>query len=428
MSRSSGGTIATRRRHLSRRTGRTAIGMIAITLLISACGSASNKTTPEATGSKSPIVIGGVITAASFPGVEEGFKAKVSAVNSAGGIDGHQIKFVGAADDGNNSSTNLSLVQRLINSDHVAILAPVVSTVFLAPSAQYAESHKTPFSGWGFVPTFCGSKWGWGFNGCLSGDVLNGSLTAPLVNDMGEPSSIRVAQIGNDNQTDQVSAKHIEELFKIMGAKPVANLQTVPTSGNIDYSPYVKQLLDKNPNLILISTTLKQAIGIVTALKAAGYKGRTADFQTYVPGLLKSQPSLAAALEGEYIDTQIPPQEQKTPAITQMTKDLVAIGQPTDISLGNQIGYWTASVVVQMLKATSEKGLPVTGANLEQTVNAGFTYKGELEGGVGDTAFPKAETEPTPCAALMQIVNGEYKVAQPFKCYKTYKSGASANS
>ena len=125
------------------------------------------------------------------------------------------------------------------------------------------------------------------------------------------------------------------------------------------------------PNLVILGVIFSQAIAMAGALKAAGYTGAIQDFQTYFPGLL-SQANVAAALEGEYINSQIPPQEAQTPAIKQLEKDLVAIGKTTTISLGEQVGYWTGDLFVQMLQATAKAGNPLTGDGIQKTVNAGF--------------------------------------------------------
>lgn len=188
-----------------------------------------------------------------------------------------------------------------------------------------------------------------------------------------------------------------------------------------DYSSYVSALVASHPNLVNLGAAFAQTVAIKAALRAAGFTGGTMDSYLYVPGLLASQPSVASAAQGEYVYVQFPPQEEQSPAVKQLSKDLVAIGQSATISEGDAIGYWSADVLIQMLQATAKAGNPLTGAGLERTVNAGFTYKGTLAGGIGSATFPHAEGYPVPCAALMQVNGTAYKVAVPFACYKDIK-------
>ncbi len=143
------------------------------------------------------------------------------------------------------------------------------------------------------------------------------------------------------------------------------------------------------------------------------------DFQTYVPGILAKQPSVAAALQGEYIDTEVPPQESESPAIKQMETDLASIGKSTQLSFGDQLGYWIADLLIEMIQATAKAGRPLTGDGLYQTANSGsFTYTPPLDGGPGSVKFPEGESVPAPSAALVQVAGTQYKVTVPFKCYE----------
>lgn len=407
------------------------ISMTALPVLAACSSSSSGGAAPKSTGSastsgSSPIVIGGIIDATSFPGASEGFEARITAANKDGGIDGRQIKYIGSLDDGASTSTDLTDVQTQISKNHVAVVAPVISDGFDTASSTFAANNKTPFLGWGFLPDYCNNPWGWGFNGCLvSTDTYNTSLLQPIIKASGgDASSLRVALINNNNTAGSTDAKLFGGLWKKLGAQIVYNTQTLPPTGVTNYSSYVSAIMAAKPSIVEFNTTFAENIALAAALRGAGYKGKGLDFQTYVPGLLQSQKSVGAALEGEYVNTQVPPQEANQPATEQISTDLAAIGQPTTISLGNEVGYFTADVLVQMLKATAAAGAPMTGAGIESVVNGGFTYKGELAGGVGPNTFPASEAEAVPCAALLQVHNNAYKVVEPFDCYENLKVGS----
>src|SRR5476651_203973 len=80
--------------------------------------------------SKSPIVVGGVAQLADYSGIADGFNARIAEFNKAGGVDGHKIKFLGVQDDGGSPTTDQSVVQQLVEEDHVDVAAPIASEVF----------------------------------------------------------------------------------------------------------------------------------------------------------------------------------------------------------------------------------------------------------------------------------------------------------
>ena len=107
-------------------------------------------------------------------------------------------------------------------------------------------------------------------------------------------------------------------------------------------------------------------------------------------------------MDGVYVVNEFPADENNTPAIKQAEADLKATGQPPYLTSGVSIGYWSAILLEQMLKATLKNGggnpYDVTGAAIEKTVNTGFTYTDPIAGGIGDEYFPAEENTPTGAA------------------------------
>jgi hypothetical protein len=91
-----------------------------------------------------------------------------------------------------------------------------------------------------------------------------------------------------------------------------------------------------------------------------------------------------------------------------------------NLTTGVSIGYWSAILLEQMLRATLKKvgGNPnmVTGTALEKVVNGGFTYTDPIPGGIGTEYFPAAEQVPNGCSTLLQTVGAGYKVLTPYQC------------
>jgi branched-chain amino acid transport system substrate-binding protein len=417
------------------RRGRSLIvGMLTVVLVATGCSSSkkstssattastaaagSTATSKPATSSAGDIVVGGIVQASQFPDTAVGFQARITRANSEGGINGHMIKFAGAQDDNGTAATDQQITQSLILNDHVVAIAPVTTVGLSAASTDFAAQNHTPILGWSFLPNMCNSQWVYGFNGCLvNPKILNSSLMDPIIGVLGGGSKVRMAVQANNNAVGASASSLYPQIVEKRGGTTVYKQQNMPDSGSIDYTPYVQALLATKPNVVILGVVFSQAIAMAAALKAAGYTGAIQDFQTYFPGLL-SQANVASALEGEYINAQIPPQEAETPAIKQLEKDLVAIGKTTTISLGEQVGYWVGDLFVQILEATAKANRPLTGDGIQQTVNAGFTYTPKLDGGVGAQKFPDAENIPTPCASLVQVKDKKYVVSVPFKCYE----------
>ena len=84
------------------------------------------------------------------------------------------------------------------------------------------------------------------------------------------------------------------------------------------------------------------------------------------------------------------------------------------------MGYWSAILLEQMLKATLAKvgGNPmkVDGATIHSTVNSGYTYKDPIAGGIGTIYFPAAESIPTGCLTTLKVVGTTYKQLVPYNC------------
>jgi ABC-type branched-subunit amino acid transport system substrate-binding protein len=359
-----------------------------------------------------------VADTAGNPGVAQGFAARVAEANRNGGIDGRQIKFLGVSDDGQSPSQNETIVQNLALKDHVFAVAPVASDWFQTQSSSLLQHNNTPYAGYGANPGFCGTPWGIPVNGCLiSTKYLNGSLVDPMIKASGKPASaLKVAVIGQNNAASQAGDALFKALFAARGASVVFEQAAIPVSPNIDYSPYVQALLSAKPNLGVIDCSFSCAVGLSAALKGAGYNGLLYNLVTYLPGGLSSQPSVAAAIDGSYVESQFPVQESDSPAIKHIQADLAAIHDSTSIQFGTSVGYWSADVLIAALKATAAKG-PLSPAALEQTIASGFDYRPALAGSIGAETFPEDLQRPVPCATVVKVTGSSYQSVVPFSCY-----------
>jgi branched-chain amino acid transport system substrate-binding protein len=245
-------------------------------------------------------------------------------------------------------------------------------------------------------------------------------LSEPVMEAAGlDPEGATVAIQAGDDQSGQLGQAAFAAAFEEIGVEVVYNEANLPVAGGTtDYTPFVQAVLESDPDVVVLSLDFPGTIGMAGSLNAAGYDGVVESFVAYVPGLLDAQPDVAAALEGTYVNVQIPPQEDGTPAIDQIQEDLEAIGEEPFVNFGAAVGYWQADLFIAALSAAEEP----TPEALSALMSEGFTYEGP-EGYLDQLEFPTALTDPAPCSALVKVEGGEYQSAVPFECYEVVPLG-----
>jgi ABC-type branched-subunit amino acid transport system substrate-binding protein len=374
----------------------------------------------NAAGSPAPIVVGGDGDLAISAGVAQGFDAGIARFNESGGLDGRKIKFLGVLDDGFSPQTNLTNAQKLVEDDHVMAVAPMISETAGAASGTFLAQSHTPFIGWAVNAAFAAApKWGLGIDGLQINPAIQALGAKKGIFD--SPKREKVAFIA-ENVAGAVSANDaLAAVAKLEGADVVYRDAPIAVIGTTSYAPYAQAIIASGANLAFEALDSADAIGLAAALKAEGFKGAIENGVTYYPGELGSQPNEAAALDHVYVADLFPADENDTKAVKQEEKDLEAVGQTPDLTSGVSVGYWSAIVFEQMLRATLKSvggdAAKVTGATLDRMVNSGFTYKDPIPGGIGTEYFPAAEKVPTGCSTLLQVEGTTFRQVTPFGCY-----------
>ena len=401
--------------------GATVLGMLCASGGLSAALTAG---TASAATSSTPIIVGGDGDLAINAGVGPGFVAGIYRFNKAGGLDGRKIEFTGFLDDGFSPATNLTNAQELVENKHVMVVAPFLSEVSTASTGDFLAGAKTPFIGWAVNGTFVAQpKWGYGINGDQENPIeQNGTVGQILVatHNVKTPGKVKIAYIAENVAGGITSNQALAGTAKYAGMKVVYQKAPIAVIGTTNYAPYAQAIIASGANVAFETLDTGDATGLAAALKAAGFKGPIFNGVTYLPGSLGQSKSEEAALDGVYVVNEFPADENNTPAIKQAEKDLTATGQPPYLTSGVSIGYWSAIVLEQMLRATlkSVGGDPnkVTGATIAKTVNAGFTYTDPIPGGIGSEYFPADETTPTGCGTLLQTEGAGFKQIIPYEC------------
>lgn len=429
---------------------RLLVGLVALLgMFAAACGSDDDTSTSEAKGSTTTeassssssgavrgvtdteIVIAGISPVTSptggYPGVDVGAAARFARVNAEGGINGRKIKYLGTRDDTEAGAKNLDLARKAVLEDKVFAIVPALGQGFLPATGDFLNKEKVPSVGWGFMPLQCSEKpdFGFGFNGCIvppGGKIANTSTAKPIIDKLGKGST--AALVSDDTDTSRVGNKVVQHSFEAAGAKVVYQKANVPTSERVDYTPFVQDIMTSNdgkaPEIVVFNGRFANTVGITAGLRAAGFKGATVNYITYVPGLLDAQPDLAKALDGSYIITQFLPVEfTDAPAIKQMKKDIESYKAGAPIQLGTALSYWMADSFVQMLQSVGKDLTPDT---FDKVINGGWTYKPEgTPPGIGPVKYPEGHSEPSPCGAMVQIKDAKYVPVTPLTCYENIK-------
>jgi ABC-type branched-subunit amino acid transport system substrate-binding protein len=374
------------------------------------------------------ITVGCVVETANFAGYAQGLQARIARANNSGGLNGRKINLIQCKDDTAGVQANVQAVQALVNQNN-AFAVFTLSQFVLPGSTDFLTSNQVPFYGWGFLPGFCGNRWGFGWNGCLAGNTvtaqqdpvraIQGALSDAIIKASGmQPTQVRLAVQADNSAAGKAGNPQYDTLYKARGAQVVYLENNFPAGvAGADVTPYVQAMVASNPNIVMLSTPFADVGPLASGLKAAGYKGVSYDYTNYIPGLLPSSPQLAKALDGEYVNTQIVPQEENTPFIAQVAADLQTIGQKPFVTLGGEIGYIEAEQFIEELQAVGQQ---LDTKTWDQKVNGGaFSAYTNLQGGPGPMQFPAGHDIAADCAAIVKITGTTYNVITPFGCYSS---------
>ena len=393
--------------------------------------SAGNNSDPSEGVTATSITIGGVEVASGEGGFSEagqaiGAKAYFDQVNASGGIFGRKINFIGAQDDGYSATTDVQIVQDLVQQKHVFAVVPVASNNFTGGS--YLVQNNVPFIGSGNGTPYCGTTSGFGFLGCATPKTTPGSLVSTVSGKViqsvlqklgklpangAQPS---VSMTFNSSGSGPASVAPLVASMKASGMKVASAQANIPAQGTADYSPYAHQILTSNsggpPDAVFLVNAGTVIVGLKQALVAAGYKGPVFDAVTYSPQTTQN-PQLVQALQGEYSLLQVQPYQANNAAVMQMLTAMRSVAGASYVpDIYGEEGYEAAAMMVGMLKAT---GPQLTRAAMLAKVNAGYTF--ELPDLFGQIPWPQSHTQPVGCDAVVQLQGQQWNVVQTLQCF-----------
>ncbi|GAA0829496.1 ABC transporter substrate-binding protein [Streptosporangium amethystogenes subsp. fukuiense] len=368
------------------------------------------------------VKVGGVLTKTSASGystkdAEIGARARFQRANEAGGVHGRTIEFIGAEDDNQDAAKGDAAAKKLVQKDRVFALVPVHAPNF--GGATFLEQQGVPWFGWATGPQWCGTKTGFGYNGCLAPQPGAGSQTwwgNQMAELIGGSAGKSVYVQTSDSSGSKYGGKTISQSFEAAGFELVGLNSGLPAAAPPpDWLPYVNKIMTSDdggpPDLVVsIIAGTKFNVGLYGALKKAGYKGLISDATSYDAAIL-ADPAIAQALEGVIAAPMFEPFESQAPEIAQLRADVEKAAPGTRLTQHLAIGYWAADIFLKILEQT---GKELTRERFLAAANGSFDYENP---GFGRIRYPKDHTEPNGCGALVKLEGGAFKVAKNMKCF-----------
>ena len=361
--------------------------------------------------------IGIIKTADVFNDVEIGVEARIFRNLEDENPEIREIEIVSVVDDEGDSSKTLEAAKKMVEQDVFALVIASVSADKLV--TDYLAEQNVPFFGWGFLEGFCyPNKWGFSFNGCLNGYASGVPGAAP------DNSSLRLTEIFYGRQptltlvtSSDDAGNATESLMREVWGSNLLSVVRVPSSQESKIADYILDEINSyDPDILFLSIGLSQTLQSKEQL-IASFSGMVVDDVTYLPGILREYQN-SKKLEGGYVFTQFPPQEEYRQATTRIATDLENVDGPLIYSQAISLGYWSADLLIQILEEVGEKLDTRTffnAANIQ-----GIIYDPNLSGGPCALMTALVHQDPSGGMSLLQVRGGVFRPVVDFNCPARY--------
>ena len=342
-----------------------------------------------------------------FKDIEIGVQALLERVNNDGGVASRKIEILEIVDDNGEEELALSAMQRIAEEDVFAVI--LASTAANSEVTDFLAEKQIPFFGWGFLEGFCEpNKWGFGFNGCMNAAASG----------VPDTSSLRLTQIFYGRTPEII----LVTTNDAAGSAFVSQTQSVWGTNIVEVFRYDKNALTSeeilsdineiDADVLWLSVGLDKTIELKKPL-ITEFLGMVVDDVTYLPGILQSYDA-ANQLEGGYVFTQFPPQEEYRSATTRIMTDLELVDGPLIYSQAISLGYWSANLLVSILNSV---GQDLDLRTFFRTANVeGALYESDFAGGPCALQTALSHQDPAGGAALLQVRGGVFRPVVNFNC------------
>lgn len=345
-----------------------------------------------------------------FQDIEIGVEARIFRLNENGGVNSRKLEIVKVIDDSGSEETLKSAVEEIVDQDIFALI--LLSTATSPAVTDILAENNLPFFGWGFTEGFCEpNKWGFGFNGCMNlatssanGEYLDTSSLRLLSIFYGRAP--RVISITTSDSAGTAVTLQNETLW---GDNLVKSIQL---GDDISAAAILEEIDSLQADVLLVSIGLDTTVAIKREL-IDNFSGMVVDDVTYLPGILQDY-EIATKLEGGYVFSQVPPQEEYRGATTEIMTGLSQIDGPQIYSQAVSIGYWSTDLLVAILN--SIEGEVSVRSFFEKANIEGYLYSPEFSGGPCPFQTALSHQGSSGGAALLQVRGGVFRPVVNFNC------------
>lgn len=247
--------------------GASALASLAIAVLASCSSSSGSPSSSGSTASSaSPITIGvsaaetGYLSASADIPFLNGLKYAVSAINSAGGVNGHQLVLSAVLDEQSSAATGVANVNQLINQDHVDVIMGGSDSTACASAESAVNAAQTPMTC--ISPTPTGSAYQFQVAASVSGMVAD---------EMGYIKSRHITTIALVNVSTvygQIIGKIIKGLAAADGIK--VTYTTTVSATSTDLTATMQAVKAAHPGAVVDSITGPEHVVEAKGAAAAG--------------------------------------------------------------------------------------------------------------------------------------------------------------
>ena len=345
-----------------------------------------------------------------FQDVEIGVEARIFRLNENGGINSRKLEIVKVIDDSGSEEALKSAVEDIVDQDIFALI--LLSTATSTAVTDVLAENNLPFFGWGFTEGFCEpNKWGFGFNGCMN------LATSATNNENLDTSSLRllsifygrVPQVISITTSDSAGTAVTVQNETLWGDNLIKSLQF---DDDISVAAILEEVNSLGADVLLVSMGLETTVAIKREL-IDNFSGMVVDDVTYLPGILQDF-EMASKLEGGYVFSQLPPQEEYRGATTEIMTGLSQIDGPQIYSQAISVGYWSTDLLVAILN--SIEGEINVKSFFEKANVEGYLYNPEFSGGPCPIQTALSHQGSSGGAALLQVRGGVFRPVVNFNC------------
>jgi branched-chain amino acid transport system substrate-binding protein len=295
------------------------ISIAMVSLLVTACGSATPTQAPAAPATEAPAVAteapaateapveGPIKIGASLPltgdfsdpgtAAERGYQLWADVVNNSGGLLGRQVEFV-IYDNASNPDTAVADYERLITEDKVDLVVGPFSSKLVIPTSEVAAKY-----GYAFPEPAGGAEhvFDRGLTNIFFCQPAPSSEQAIPFADfiLSLPEDSRPKTFAVITGDDPFSISVVESTEKLLTAGGMTMvLKEIYPADTKDFSSLAAKVADLDPDLIVGGTQFEDSVGQIKAYQQAGYQPRGAMFTTGPSLPVEFDEALGTATEG----------------------------------------------------------------------------------------------------------------------------------